>query len=88
MKMQANSLSPKWPEQRGRGLHFVRSAINSALVEAPLGVGYRLHLWVIQILIQEKTPALWTKPWRNFFHYFEIMVSNDSMKPETLVEHG
>ena len=54
MKMQANSLSPKWPEQRGRGLHFVRSAINSALVEAPLGVGYRLQLWVIQILIQEK----------------------------------
>ena len=32
--------------------------------------------------------ALWTKPWRNFFTFFEIMVSNDSMKPETLVEHG
>ena len=32
--------------------------------------------------------ALWTKPWRNFFQYFEIMVSNDTMNPETLFEHG
>ena len=31
---------------------------------------------------------LWTKPWRNFFQYFEIMVSNDTMNPETLFEHG
>ena len=34
------------------------------------------------------THALWTKPWRNFFHYFEIMVSNDTMNPETLFEYG
>ena len=32
--------------------------------------------------------ALWTRPWRNFFQYFEIMVSNGSMNPETLFEHG
>ena len=32
--------------------------------------------------------ALWTIPWRNFFQYFEIMVSNGSMNPETLFEHG
>ena len=32
--------------------------------------------------------ALWTKPWRNFFEYFEIMVLNDTMNPETLYEHG
>ena len=32
--------------------------------------------------------ALWTRPWQNFFQYFEIMVSNGSMNPETLFEHG
>ena len=31
--------------------------------------------------------AMWTNPWRNFFQYFDIMVSNDSMNPETLFEH-
>ena len=35
-----------------------------------------------------KHSALWTRPWRNFFQYFEIMVSNFSMNPETLFEHG
>ena len=31
--------------------------------------------------------ALWTKPWRNYFEFFEIMVSNDSLDPETLYQH-
>ena len=30
---------------------------------------------------------LWTKPWRNYFEFFEIMVSNDSLDPETLYQH-
>ena len=39
-------------------------------------------------LIVNRAKALWTRPWRNFFQYCEIMVSNGSMNPETLFEHG
>ena len=38
-------------------------------------------------ICRDRDTPLWTKPWQNFFEIFEIMVSNDSMNPETLFEH-
>ena len=46
-----------------------------------------LAAFLLNEAISKGANALWTKPWRNFFKFFEIMVSNDSMKPKTLVEH-